>query len=171
MKFCPNCGTKIEDQKTGCPNCGFKTFEYVLEVKKNDKSSNVVDADMKKSDQKIIDENAVQAVKGKHEKYDYYENRSYDTYNYDSYDYMNSEASVDTKDEPSLSSKIFLIAIVVFLNVIGAIIGLIVGGVFVYKKAGGYKSYGKKLIIASAVFLVLDIFCWWMIFMALGNIL
>ncbi|MEA4971955.1 hypothetical protein SDC9_111608 [bioreactor metagenome] len=190
MKFCPNCGTKIEDQEAGCPNCGFKSFEYILEAKKRDTNTEInadtnadTNADEIKAEpvkaEPVIDEyqkdeeteKVVPAVKGKNEKYDYYENRSYDTNNYDSYDYINAEESVDTEEEPSLASKILLIVMVVLLNVLGAIIGFVVGGVFAYKNGRGYKSYGKKLVITSAVFLILDIFCWWMIFIALRNIL
>lgn len=177
MKFCPNCGTKIEDQEAGCPNCGFKSFEYILEAKKRDTNTDANTDEIKSDsvkDETQKDEGTqkvVPAVKGKDEKYDYYENRSYNTNNYDSYDFINAEEAVDTEEEPSLASKILLIVMVVLLNVLGAIVGLIVGGVFAYKNGRGYKSYGKKLIITSAVFLILDIFCWWMIFIALRNIL
>ena len=89
-------------------------------------------------------------------KYDYYENKAYDTY-----DYM----------EPSTAAKVALILIAVYFNVIGAIIGIIAGGIYVNKNGAGYKSFGKMLLIVSIVFLVIDIVLWLMVFAAIGNYL
>ena len=50
-----------------------------------------------------------------------------------------------------------LILIAVYFNVIGAIIGIIVGAVYMGKEGTGYKSYGRMLLIVSIVFLVIDI--------------
>lgn len=171
MKFCPNCGTKIEDQKVGCPNCGFKPFESVLEAKKGNLEAGTVKDKPHNDELHKVTNEVVAPENKKHEKYDYYENRSYNEYNYDSYDYVNAEESVDTQAEPSIAAKILLIVMVVFFNVVGAVIGLIVGGAFACKNGKGYKSYGKKLIITSSVFLVLDILLWWIILLALRKIM
>lgn len=176
MKFCPNCGTKIENQKAGCPNCGFKPFDMIFEAKMDNAQTTtfIVEStkDKPEKDEYLKDTKKVSpSAKKKHEIYDYYENRSYDEYNYDSYDYVNAEEAVNTQEEPSLSSKILLIVTVVLFNIVGAVIGLIVGGVFVCKNGKGYKNFGKTLIITSAVFLVVDIFLWWIILMALRNIM
>ena len=57
MKFCPNCGTKIENLKE-CPNCGFKPEDITKPEEKKNKNT--------KPAKKV---------------YDYYENRSYDADN------------------------------------------------------------------------------------------
>lgn len=95
MKFCPNCGTKIENLKE-CPNCGFKPEDITKPEEKKNKNT--------KPAKKV---------------YDYYENRSYDADNYDSYDYMKAETEVDMETEPSLASKILLILMVILFNKIG----------------------------------------------------
>ena len=69
-------------------------------------------------------------------KYDYYENRAYDTY-----DYMKEAERINTKDEPSTAAKVALILIAVYFNVIGAIIGIVAGGIYLNKNGEGYKSY------------------------------
>ncbi len=97
-------------------------------------------------------------------KYDYYENRSYDTY-----DYMKEAERINTKDEPSTAAKVALILIAVYFNVIGAIIGIIAGGIYLNKNGEGYKSYGKMLLIVSIVFLVIDVVIFIMLFAAIGN--
>ena len=99
-------------------------------------------------------------------KYDYYENKAYDTY-----DYMEEAKRINTKEEPSTAAKVALILIAVYFNVIGAIIGIIAGGVYVNKNGAGYKSFGKMLLIVSIVFLVIDIVLWLMVFAAIGNYL
>lgn len=99
-------------------------------------------------------------------KYDYYENKAYDTY-----DYMEEAKRINTKEEPSTAAKVALILIAVYFNVIGAIIGIIAGGIYVNKNGAGYKSFGKMLLIVSIVFLVIDIVLWLMIFAAIGNYL
>jgi len=176
MKFCPNCGTKIDDQKAGCPNCGFKPFNYIMEAKMSDinldgekPKDTKVEAKKTESEKEPI--LTSHAVKGRYEKYDYYENRSYDTYNYNSYDYVNAESDVDAEVEPSLAAKILLILMVILANIVGAVVGIIVGGVFISKNGKGYKSYGKKLVITSSVFLILDILLWWLIFIAFRKML
>lgn len=97
-------------------------------------------------------------------KYDYYENRAYDTY-----DYMKEAERINTKDEPSTAAKVALILIAVYFNVIGAIIGIIAGGIYLNKNGEGYKSYGKMLLIVSIVFLVIDVVIFIMLFAAIGN--
>ena len=99
-------------------------------------------------------------------KYDYYENKSYDTY-----DYMEEAKRINTKEEPSTAAKVALILIAVYFNVIGAIIGISAGGIYVNKNGAGYKSFGKMLLIVSIVFLVIDIVLWLMVFAAIGNYL
>ena len=99
-------------------------------------------------------------------KYDYYENKAYDTY-----DYMEEAKRINTKEEPSTAAKVALILIAVYFNVIGAIIGIIAGGIYVNKNGAGYKSFGKMLLIVSIVFLVIDIVLWLMVFAAIGNYL
>mgnify|MGYP005753808175 CR=1 FL=1 len=99
-------------------------------------------------------------------KYDYYENKAYDTY-----DYMEEAKRINTKEEPSTAAKVALILIAVYFNVIGAIIGIIAGGIYVNKNGEGYKSFGKMLLIVSIVFLVIDIVLWLMVFAAIGNYL
>ena len=99
-------------------------------------------------------------------KYDYYENKAYDTY-----DYMEEAKRINTKEEPSTAAKVALILIAVYFNVIGAIIGIIAGGIYVNKNGAGYKSFGKMLITVSIVFLVIDIVLWLMVFAAIGNYL
>lgn len=99
-------------------------------------------------------------------KYDYYENKAYDTY-----DYMEEAKRINTKEEPSTAAKVALILIAVYFNVIGAIIGIIAGGIYVNKNGAGYKSFGKMLLIVSIVFLVIDIVLWIMVFAAIGNYL
>lgn len=98
--------------------------------------------------------------------YDYYENKAYDTY-----DYMEEAKRINTKEEPSTAAKVALILIAVYFNVIGAIIGIIAGGIYVNKNGEGYKSFGKMLLIVSIVFLVIDIVLWLMVFAAIGNYL
>lgn len=90
-------------------------------------------------------------------KYDYYENKAYDTY-----DYMEEAKRINTKEEPSTAAKVALILIAVYFNVIGAIIGIIAGGIYVNKNGAGYKSFGKMLLIVSIVFLVIDIVLWYL---------
>lgn len=99
-------------------------------------------------------------------KYDYYENKAYDTY-----DYMEEAKRINTKEEPSTAAKVALILIAVYFNVIGAVIGIIAGGIYVNKNGAGYKSFGKMLLIVSIVFLVIDIVLWLMVFAAIGNYL
>lgn len=99
-------------------------------------------------------------------KYDYYENKAYDTY-----DYMEEAKRINTKEEPSTAAKVALILIAVYFNVIGAIIGIIAGGIYVNKNGAGYKSFGKMMLIVSIVFLVIDIVLWLMVFAAIGNYL
>lgn len=99
-------------------------------------------------------------------KYDSYENKAYDTY-----DYMEEAKRINTKEEPSTAAKVALILIAVYFNVIGAIIGIIAGGIYVNKNGAGYKSFGKMLLIVSIVFLVIDIVLWLMVFAAIGNYL
>lgn len=99
-------------------------------------------------------------------KYDYYENKAYDTY-----DYMEEAKRINTKEEPSTAAKVALILIAVYFNVIGAIIGIIAGGIYVNKNGAGYKSFGKMLLIVSIVFLVIDVVLWLMVFAAIGNYL
>ena len=99
-------------------------------------------------------------------KYDYYENKAYDTY-----DYMEEAKRINTKEEPSTAAKVALILIAVYFNVIGAIIGIIAGGIYVNKNGAGYQSFGKMLLIVSIVFLVIDIVLWLMVFAAIGNYL
>jgi hypothetical protein len=99
-------------------------------------------------------------------KYDYYENKAYDTY-----DYMEEAKRINTKEEPSTAAKVALILIAVYFNVIGAIIGIVAGGIYVNKNGAGYKSFGKMLLIVSIVFLVIDIVLWLMVFAAIGNYL
>ena len=99
-------------------------------------------------------------------KYDYYENKAYDTY-----DYMEEAKRINTKEEPSTAAKVALILIAVYFNVIGAIIGIIAGGIYVNKNGEGYKSFGKMLLIVSIVFLVIVIVLWLMVFAAIGNYL
>ena len=38
MKFCPNCGTKIENLKE-CPNCGFKPEDITKPEEKKNKNT------------------------------------------------------------------------------------------------------------------------------------
>ena len=85
----------------------------------------------------------------------YYENKNYD--NYDTFDYMEEAKRINTREEPSTAAKVALILIAVYFNVIGAIIGIIVGAVYMGKEGAGYKSYGRMLLIVSIVFLVIDI--------------
>ena len=99
-------------------------------------------------------------------KYDYYENKAYDTYVY-----MEEAKRINTKEEPSTAAKVALILIAVYFNVIGAIIGIIAGGIYVNKNGAGYKSFGKMLLIVSIVFLVIDVVLWLMVFAAIGNYL
>ena len=99
-------------------------------------------------------------------KYDYYKNKAYDTY-----DYMEEAKRINTKEEPSTAAKVALILIAVYFNVIGAIIGIIAGGIYVNKNGAGYKSFGKMLLIVSIVFLVIYIVLWLMVFAAIGNYL
>ena len=142
MKFCPNCGTKIENLKE-CPNCGFKPEDITKPEEKKNKNT--------KPAKKV---------------YDYYENRSDDADNYDSYDYMKAETEVDMETEPSLASKILLILMVILFNIPGAVIGAVVSDIFMGKKGEGYKSYGKKLLIVSIVVIVIDIIAIWFALMA-----
>ncbi|MDD5945046.1 MAG: hypothetical protein PUD43_04955 [Clostridia bacterium] len=79
---------------------------------------------------------------------------------YDSYDYMKDAENVDTKYEPCTAARVLLVLMAIFLNVLGAVIGIIVGAVYMGKSAQGYKSYGKMLLIISIVFLVLDLLFW-----------
>ena len=97
-------------------------------------------------------------------KYDYYENRNYDTY-----DYMKDAQSINTREEPSTAAKVLLLLMAIFFNMLGAIIGAVVGGIYMNKDAQGYKSYGKVLLIISIVFLVLDILFWVFFFMLVSN--
>lgn len=73
---------------------------------------------------------------------------------------MKDAESIDTKYEPSTAAKVLLVLMAVYLNIIGAVIGIIVGAVYMGKKAQGYKSFGKVLFILSIVFLAMDILFW-----------
>ncbi len=97
-------------------------------------------------------------------KYDYYENKAYDTY-----DYMQEAKRINTREEPSTAAKVALILIAVYFNIIGAIVGIIAGGIYMNKNGEGYKSYGKMLLIVSIVFLVIDIIIFIMIASAVGQ--
>lgn len=103
----------------------------------------------------------------------YYEDKysGYENKNYDTYDYMEEARRINTKDEPSTAAKVALVLIAVYFNVIGAIIGIIFGGIYMNKDGAGYKSYGKMLLIVSIVFLVIDVVIGVMFFAAVGNFL
>ena len=79
---------------------------------------------------------------------------------------MKAETEVDMETEPSFASKILLILMVILFNIPGAVIGAVVSAIFMGKKGEGYKSYGKKLLIVSIVFIVIDIIAIWFAFMA-----
>lgn len=98
----------------------------------------------------------------------YYENKNYD--NYDTFDYMEEAKRINTREEPSTAAKVALILIAVYFNVIGAIIGIIVGAVYMGKEGMGYKSYGKMLLIVSIVFLVIDILMFIVLASAVYNV-
>lgn len=98
----------------------------------------------------------------------YYENKNYD--NYDTFDYMEEAKRINTREEPSTAAKVALILIAVYFNVIGAIIGIIVGAVYMGKEGMGYKSYGKMLLIVSVVFLVIDILMFIVLASAVYNV-
>lgn len=113
-------------------------------------------------------------VKGREEKSgSYYEDKysGYENKNYDTYDYMEEAKRINTREEPSTAAKVALVLIAVYFNVIGAIIGIIFGGIYMNKDGAGYKSYGKMLLIVSIVFLVIDIAIGIMFFAAVGNFL
>ena len=113
-------------------------------------------------------------VKGREEKSgSYYEDKysGYENKNYDTYDYMEEAKRINTREEPSTAAKVALVLIAVYFNVIGAIIGIIFGGIYMNKDGAGYKSYGKMLLIVSIVFLVMDIAIGIMFFAAVGNFL
>ena len=102
-----------------------------------------------------VRENA-QEKKGYREYFeDKYEGRETDKY--DSYDFMQDAKKVDVREEPSVAARVLLILMAIFLHVIGAVAGIVVGIVYMNKEQLGYKSYGKVLLIISIVFLVLDI--------------
>lgn len=88
------------------------------------------------------------------------ENFEKDKSRYDTYDYVKDAETIDTKYEPSTAAKVLLIVMAVYLNVIGAIIGIIVGAVYMGKRAQGYKSFGKTLLIVSVIFLAMDVLLW-----------
>ena len=98
----------------------------------------------------------------------YYENKNYD--NYDTFDYMEEAKRINTREEPSTAAKVALILIAVYFNVIGAIIGIIVGAVYMGKEGAGYKSYGRMLLIVSIVFLVIDILIFIVLASAVYNV-
>ena len=98
----------------------------------------------------------------------YYENKNYD--NYDTFDYMEEAKRINTREEPSTAAKVALILIAVYFNVIGAIIGIIVGAVYMGKAGAGYKSYGRMLLIVSIVFLVIDILMFIVLASAVYNV-
>ena len=98
----------------------------------------------------------------------YYENKNYD--NYDTFDYMEEAKRINTREEPSTAAKVALILIAVYFNVIGAIIGIIVGAVYMGKEGAGYKSYGRMLLIVSIVFLVIDILMFIVLASAVFNV-
>ena len=98
----------------------------------------------------------------------YYENKNYD--NYDTFDYMEEAKRINTREEPSTAAKVALILIAVYFNVIGAIIGIIVGTVYMGKEGTGYKSYGRMLLIVSIVFLVIDILMFIVLASAVYNV-
>lgn len=98
----------------------------------------------------------------------YYENKNYD--NYDTFDYMEEAKRINTREEPSTAAKVALILIAVYFNVIGAIIGIIVGAVYMGKEGAGYKSYGRMLLIVSIVFLVIDILMFIVLASAVYNV-
>lgn len=98
----------------------------------------------------------------------YYENKNYD--NYDTFDYMEEAKRINTREEPSTAAKVALILIAVYFNVIGAIIGIIVGAVYMGKEGTGYKSYGRMLLIVSVVFLVIDILMFIVLASAVYNV-
>ena len=98
----------------------------------------------------------------------YYENKNYD--NYDTFDYMEEAKRINTREEPSTAAKVALILIAVYFNVIGAIIGIIVGAVYIGKEGAGYKSYGRMLLIVSIVFLVIDILMFIVLASAVYNV-
>lgn len=131
----------MEENKNSTENTALQTTEQNTEQKKEQKKGSYYE-----------------------KKYDYYENRAYDTY-----DYMKEAERINTKDEPSTAAKVALILIAVYFNVIGAIIGIIAGGIYLNKNGEGYKSYGKMLLIVSIVFLVIDIVIFIMLFAAIGN--
>lgn len=166
MNFCPNCGTQIEEQKAGCPNCGFRPSEYSAEIEKKNiqeiKANDDIKPQQKEDKHTKLEKSEFNApkVRGKHEKYDYYENRSYDKYNYNPYGYMNEEKSSDVEKELSLSAKVLLIVMVVFLNIFGAVAGIVIGVVFMRRNENAYKSFGKKLLVTSVIFFIVDILIW-----------
>ncbi len=131
----------MEENKNNTENTALQTTEQNTEQKKEQKKDSYYE-----------------------KKYDYYENRAYDTY-----DYMKEAERINTKDEPSTAAKVALILIAVYFNVIGAIIGIIAGGIYLNKNGEGYKSYGKMLLIVSIVFLVIDVVIFIMLFAAIGN--
>ncbi len=88
----------------------------------------------------------------------------YDDKKYDTYDYMKDAEEADIKSEPSTAARVLLVLMTVFLNMLGATIGIIVGAVYMGKSSRGYKSYGKMLMILSIVFLIVDIFLWVILF-------
>lgn len=98
----------------------------------------------------------------------YYENKNYD--NYDTFDYMEEAKRINTREEPSTAAKVALILIAVYFNVIGAIIGIIVGAVYMGKEGAGYKSYGRMLLTVSIVFLVIDILMFIVLASAVYNV-
>ena len=98
----------------------------------------------------------------------YYENKNYD--NYDTFDYMEEAKRINTREEPSTAAKVALILIAVYFNIIGAIIGIIVGAVYMGKEGAGYKSYGRMLLIVSVVFLVIDILMFIVLASAIYNV-
>ena len=97
----------------------------------------------------------------------YYE-REYNE-KYDTYDYVNDAKNIDPKYEPSTAAKVLLVLMAIFLNFIGAILGIVIGGIYMNKNQQGYKSYGKMLLIISIVFLILDILFLVFLFAAVGT--
>lgn len=172
MNFCPDCGTKIEDQKEGCPNCGYKPAEHAAGTSAEQIQGGRAHPDSELKKDAVPDKfedvlRNVSKARGNHEKYDYYENRSYDTYHYSTPEPADKGQIPDTKAGLPLSAKVLLIVMVVFLNILGAAAGMIIGAMFMHKGEAGDRSFGRKLLITGAVFLVVDIFVWRMVFMAL----
>ena len=97
----------------------------------------------------------------------YYE-REYNE-KYDTYDYVNDAKNIDPKYEPSTAAKVLLVLMAIFLNFIGAILGIVIGGIYMNQNQQGYKSYGKMLLIIPIVFLILDILFLVFLFAAVGT--